>query len=99
MKENMQTDLFGNEVPISETVKSITGKRESIKDIFRKMHGFNDDHICKECRNVLYYRYNNKVFYKCAKIGISSSSATDIRLKDKSCDLFEGRIEECLTEQ
>ncbi|RLB96131.1 MAG: hypothetical protein DRH90_24885 [Deltaproteobacteria bacterium] len=44
---------------------------------------------CKTCINCVYLESNSyKKFYKCKLIGISSSEATDIRLKN-TCDKHE----------
>ena len=91
--ENRQIDLFGKEVPVSETVKKQGGRRESIQSAFRKMYGFDSDHQCRQCRFVLHYHYGNSTFNKCEKIGVTNSVATDIRLKDMACSLFEERTE------
>lgn len=93
-KEEMQIDLFGHEIPVSEAQnRKKTGRRETIKDCFRKMYGFKEGHTCDECRYLKRYRYGSGIYNKCQKIGITNSPATDIRLKDTACRLFEASDE------
>ena len=44
---------------------------------------------CENCKSIKKYNLNNKTYYKCIHIGLSSSDSTDIRLK-YVCDLYEG---------
>lgn len=63
--------------------------RETIRSRFRSGAGFDKDHICGDCRfSMIVYAGSRKV-WKCRKMGLSSSSATDIRKKDIACTLFE----------
>lgn len=86
-----QLDIFGNEIDVeylfkeNETNKSIS---RTIKSKFRSFYGFDERNKCKECAHRVVIHYNNKNFHKCRMMGISSSSATDIRLKDYACKLF-----------
>lgn len=66
----------------------------TIKGKFRTIHGFNIQHHCGECIFCIKYSGTRRFFYKCKKIGVTMSTATDIRLKDSACDLFEMRGEE-----
>lgn len=94
MKEDMQLDLFGREVPVSQiALGGKGGRREKIKDCFRKMHGFDENHTCGECRFVTRMTLG-RTYIKCEKIGVTHSDATDIRLSDKACDLFEKNTEQ-----
>lgn len=93
-KEEMQLDLFGHEIPVSQVqYKKQGGRKETIKDCFRKMYGFKEGHTCKECKYINRYLYRGNVYNKCQKMGISHSPATDIRLKDTACRLFEASNE------
>lgn len=47
-----------------------------------------DKKSCKSCEHRLRVHYHDKIYHKCNLMGVSSSEATDIRLK-KVCDLFE----------
>jgi len=62
--------------------------RMTIKQAFRWLNGVDKSHICKECKYCIKYTANRS-HYKCQKMGVTSSSATDIRLKDYACRLFE----------
>lgn len=87
-----QLDIFGNEIDveiINTETKKVRGGRLSIKDTFRKIHGYNKDNYCKNCHFCICDTYRNRKYYKCYKLGLSSSEATDIRLKDYACDLFK----------
>lgn len=60
----------------------------SIKAEFRRLFGYDESHRCKECRYLVCIEAN-RTYYKCEKMGLSHSSATEIRLKDAACRLFE----------
>lgn len=62
---------------------------DSIKVQFRRYAGYDNEHTCKECKFHEIQRHGNKNCHKCRKMGISNSSATDIRMKDIACRLFE----------
>ena len=61
----------------------------TIKSRFRSFAGQNTEHICKECKHCVRVQCGQHAHYKCRKIGITGSSATDIRLRDFSCMFFE----------
>lgn len=87
-----QLDIFGNEVDIeiiNAEVKKQRAGRLSIKDTFRKIHGYNKNNYCKNCMYLVCCSGRKRNYYKCKKIGLSNSEATDIRLKDYACNLFE----------
>lgn len=87
-----QLDIFGNEIDIkeiNEQSKKQRLNRMSIKSLFRRMHGYDNNNNCKDCIYCVCYGGRNRNYYKCEKIGISNSEATDIRLKDYACDLFK----------
>lgn len=63
---------------------------ESLKKWFRRVYGYDEKHRCKDCAHLCSYQANRK-WYKCEKMGKSASSATDIRLKDFACKLYEPR--------
>lgn len=71
----------------------LTMKNRTIKGKFREAHGYSISHNCGECVYCIKYTGTKRNFYKCKKIGVTMSSATDIRLKDSSCDLFEEIVE------
>lgn len=62
----------------------------SIKEAFRAAHGKRDDgKTCGTCGKCVRMRCGRRNVYKCLNMGITASAATDIRLKDKACDLWE----------
>ena len=83
-----QLDIMGNEVDYFELNKPII--RESIKTRFRRINGYLQGKICKECKHLKAFKQHYKTYHKCEKIGITNSEATDIRLKDCACKLFKG---------
>jgi hypothetical protein len=63
--------------------------RRTIKDKYRDVYGYDYHHSCGECKYKVKMNARQRTVYKCLKIGITSSTATDIRLKDSSCKQFE----------
>lgn len=80
----LQTDIFGKSIDIN-----IIDKKTSYYRDFRLKHGFDDKARCKSCKYLIKKCYQNKIYYKCSKLGVTNSRATDIRLKHFSCDLYE----------
>ena len=62
--------------------------KRTIKADFRWRYGIRHDHHCQECQ-FLAKSVANRTHYKCEKMGITASEATDIRLKDYACRLFK----------
>lgn len=66
---------------------------KAIKAVFRAVHGESDDgrtcRTCRTCSKCVRIRRGKRSVYKCLNMGITASTATDIRLKDKACDLWE----------
>ena len=81
-----QMDIFGDAVAVEDIDTRMP--RSSIKSRFRKMYGFDDEHICKDCKYCVYTE-RDKRWYKCLLMGVSASEATDIRLKDTACTRWE----------
>lgn len=93
MIKNKQIDIFGNEISIVDitiTENKYLG-RKSIKQKFRENYGYKKDFYCKDCDYFKEYHTNDRKYFKCQKIGITSSSATDIRKKDIACNLYKKR--------
>lgn len=86
-----QLDIMGNEIDYFELNKPQINIHESLKERFRKINGYLKGKTCKECKYHKAFKYHYKTYHKCEKMGISSSEATDIRLKDCACRLFEDR--------
>ena len=87
-----QLDIFGNEVDVDKLNKEAKKQkfnRLSIKSLFRRMHGYDKSNYCNNCIFCICITNRNINYYKCEKMGLSHSKATDIRLKDYACDLFE----------
>ena len=61
----------------------------TIKDAFRLAFGYDKYHVCKDCKYLHMVSAGSRNVYKCRKMGITASTATDIRLKDMACRLFE----------
>ena len=87
MTNDLQLDIFGNEIPVEQIVER--NPQESIKSRWRRMNGYDEKHRCGDCKYLCKYTTNDSHYYKCNLIGISSSEATDIRLKDVACKRWE----------
>jgi hypothetical protein len=85
----LQYDIFGNLVEIEDEEEINQPKRITLKEKFRLEYGFLPDKKCKDCKYHQKFEYHYKNYHKCEKLGISNSEATDIRLKDTACTLYE----------
>ena len=84
-----QLDLFGGEVKVSEKPSY---SRTTMKNAFRTCYGYKEGSYCKNCKHFVEQRYNRKRYFKCDELGITASSATDIRKNDVACNLYmEGK--------
>ena len=45
--------------------------------------------LCKECGNLVSRRWNGRTYYKCSVYGDSASEATDWRIKNTACGMFD----------
>lgn len=84
-------NLLGIDVDESkyfEIVKPVK-TRETIKSEFRRMHGHKKGCYCKDCNHFLEGRWKGKKYFKCVKMGLSHSDATDIRKSDVACNLYD----------
>lgn len=86
-----QGNIFGGYEAVDESFLNPKGK-QSIKQRFRNMFGYDANHICKDCKHLVCKERDRK-YYKCRLMGISASEATDIRLKDISCKRWERKEE------
>jgi hypothetical protein len=62
----------------------------------QELHGIKEGNdTCKTCKHCVCYtnRRGNRHYYKCELWIISSSEATDIRLKNKACKRYERESE------
>ena len=84
-------DIFGNLCEIPEP------KREGNRyRTMQELHGIKEGNdTCKTCKHCVCYtnRGGNRRYYKCELWIISSSEATDIRLKNKACNKYERESE------
>ena len=85
MINTKQLDIYGNEIELID----IPPTRKTIKDIFREKYGYLHGKCCRNCKHHHILEYHYKNYHKCEKLGISNSEATDIRLKDVACNLYE----------
>lgn len=67
--------------------------RIPIQEKFRIIYGYDENTRCKDCIHCIRVDTYNRHYYKCDLIGISSSEATDIRLKDLGCRNFKDKKE------
>ena len=51
-------------------------------------YGKDTNHICKECKNLLWHIYGNTSVHKCKVYGVSMSCATDFPVRQFACGLF-----------
>lgn len=84
----IQYDIYGNEVEIEAEENNHFGHL-TMKDKFRLKYGFIPNKECRKCKYIQRLEYNDKHYYKCEKLGITNSEASDIRLKDVACKLYE----------
>ncbi len=90
-----QLDIFGKEhdVIVCYSLPPRSGK--TLKAKFRYNYGYKKGFFCKNCKYFEEHQYNRK-YFKCQKLGITSSSATDIRKSDIACNLYkEDNNESC----
>jgi hypothetical protein len=83
---NKQIDIFGNEIPIGDLPKPISGRKYKT---MQQLHGELFGKKCGDCAHCIVVRHNRKNFYKCELWYLSSSEATDIRLKNVACKKFK----------
>lgn len=82
---SLNYDIFGELSPLPEPPSKGRPGYQSMQSI----HGIKDgSDTCKTCRYCVGYCYNGKIYYKCEKGIVSHSSATDIRLKNRACNLY-----------
>jgi hypothetical protein len=78
----MEKDLWGNEIKESEP------KLRSKYLLFKKENDYKkawDKFNCGNCKHSIHYEYHDKWYWKCSLMGVSHSTATDIR-KSYVCD-------------
>ena len=83
-------DLFDFDVDDEKYFEELKSPKATttIKKEFRRMHGYNSNYFCKDCKYFLEGLYRSRKYFKCEKIGLSHSEATDIRKSDVACNLY-----------
>lgn len=82
-----QLDIFGNEVDVIEIQSLPPRSSKTLKSKFRYNYGYKNGFYCRNCKYFEEHQYNRK-YFKCRKLGITSSSATDIQKSDIACSLY-----------
>lgn len=86
MTDIKQFDMWGNEVTPPDPPASGGRKFVTMQEKFGTIEG----KTCKDCKHlVCYVNWDKKRWYKCELWRISSSAATDIRLKNTACGKWE----------
>ena len=62
--------------------------RETIKSRFRRTAGYKEGYKCGDCTHCKTYEYAHR-YYKCEVMGLTNSTATDIRKKDVACNYYD----------
>lgn len=59
-------------------------------DLMHKIFGLspNEDDLCKNCSNIRTYRYHDRNYNKCCHYGSTRSEASDWKLNQRGCGLF-----------
>lgn len=83
----METNLFGEEVPTpNRPAKHGPTPHQQMLRVYGQKCGY----TCRDCKNLIALG-RNATYYKCEKYGVTSSAATDWRLKYAACGLWEYR--------
>lgn len=82
-----QIDIFGNEIPIDELQQPKKRGRRRYRTM-QEQFGTLDGETCRTCKHLVYNTLQRR-YYKCELWHISSSEATDIRLKQTACKKWE----------
>ena len=80
-----QLDIFGRENEIEEQHRT-SGRRYKR---MQELHGTITGKTCKTCEHLLVRNYHGRIYLKCEMWVISNSQATDIRMKDTACGMYE----------
>ena len=82
-----QINILGEICSVKE--KEVQPKRKRFKTM-KEIYGENSAHTCKECKHLIKLQYS-KHYYKCSLWRVSHSTATDIRVRQTACNMFEKR--------
>ena len=80
-------DLFGNDYNENEFIKC-NSQYQKFKYVNNYRVSEREVDKCLVCKHSCHIQGNVKKYYKCRLLGVSSSEATDIRLRNV-CDLFD----------
>ena len=89
---SLNYDIFGNLTEPPEPIHKGGNRYPRMQEI----HGIKEGNdTCKTCKHCVCYtnRQGNRNYYKCELWFISSSEATDIRLKNRACNKYESEGE------
>lgn len=84
-----QFDIFGNAIPIEDLQLPQKPRGRQKYKTMQELYGTTKDKTCKTCSHLVCNEWNNKNYYKCELWYMSSSEATDIRLKNQACGRYE----------
>lgn len=84
-----QLDIFNNEIPLNKITSKpkVLSKYQRWKMINNYRKSSDKSQICKTCEYHISGKYRTKFLHKCNLLGLSHSSATDIKVFNV-CDLF-----------
>ena len=90
--DTMHPDLFGGDTRIPERA---VHDKEKMMDVWRRVSGYRraleGENCCGTCKShVLQSGVGNR-YHKCRKLGVTGSSATDIRV-GATCDKWEPEV-------
>ena len=63
-----------------------------MNDAMRRHFGTTDAN-CKDCKHLISARWHDKMYHKCELYGLSHSEATDWRVSEKACGLFDKPVD------
>lgn len=84
-----QFDIFGNVIPIKDLQLKRIIKGIDRSKTMQELYGTIEGKTCKTCSHLVCNKWNYKNYYKCELWRMSSSEATDIRLKNQACGRYE----------
>jgi hypothetical protein len=84
-----QYTIFGDIAPEIKEPEKNTRRYKKMQE----KHGTLEGKTCKDCKHLLRFDYHDRIYYKCELWIVSHSTATDVRLKDKACGLWEREVE------
>ena len=86
---SLNYDIFGNLTEPPEP-RHDGNRYRTMQELYGIKEG---DDTCKTCNHCIRINHHGKKYYKCKIWIVSNSEATDIRLKNKACNKYEGESE------